>query len=89
LDARPHDISAALAAYEEARKPAVTKLVAAANASAEWYEQFADHMKLAPLEFAMSYITRSGRVDVERLKRTSPEFMAAYEAQAREARMRQ
>jgi 2-polyprenyl-6-methoxyphenol hydroxylase-like FAD-dependent oxidoreductase len=77
------DIASVFAAYESARKPAVMKLIAAANASAEWYEHFAEHMKLAPLDFAMSYITRSGRVDVERLRRTSPAFMAAYEAHLR------
>jgi hypothetical protein len=58
----------------------VAKLVAAADASAAWYEQFAARMQLPPLDFAMSYVTRSGRVDRERLRRTSPEFMAAYEA---------
>ena len=83
LENHPGDIPAALAAYEEARKPVVQKLIAAANASAEWYEHFADHMRLAPLDFAMSYITRSGRVDLERLRRTSPEFITAYEAHAR------
>jgi 2-polyprenyl-6-methoxyphenol hydroxylase-like FAD-dependent oxidoreductase len=74
------DIPAALADYEEARKPIVTKLVAAANASAAWYERFAEHMALAPMDFAMSYITRSGRIDLERLRRSSPAFVAAYEA---------
>ena len=83
LENATDDISAALGAYEEARKPAVRKLIAAANASAAWYENFAEHMRLAPLEFAMSYITRSGRVDLERLRRTSPQFITAYEAQAR------
>jgi 2-polyprenyl-6-methoxyphenol hydroxylase-like FAD-dependent oxidoreductase len=77
------DIPAALAAYEEARKPTVQKLIAAANASARWYEHFADYMRLAPLDFAMSYITRSGRVDLERLRRTSPEFITAYERMSR------
>ena len=76
------DIPAALAAYEAARRPIVETLVAAANASAEWYEHFAAHMRLKPYEFAMSYITRSGRIDFERLRRTSPEFVAAYEARA-------
>ena len=61
----------------------MTKLIAAANASAQWYERFAQAMRLSPLDFAMSYITRSGRVDAERLRRTSPEFMAAYEAHRR------
>jgi len=74
------DVPIGLAAYEEARKLAVTRLVAAANASAAWYERFAEHMALSPMEFAMSYITRSGRVDLERLRRSSPAFVAAYEA---------
>jgi 2-polyprenyl-6-methoxyphenol hydroxylase-like FAD-dependent oxidoreductase len=74
------NIAAALAAYETARKPAVSKFLAAADASADWYEHFAGHMRLAPLDFAYSYITRSGRVDLNRLRQTSPEFVAAYEA---------
>ena len=77
-----NDIMAALAAYEEARKPAAQKLIAAANASAAWYEDFAKHMRITPLEFAMRYITRSGRVDMERLRQTSPEFITAYKAHA-------
>jgi 2-polyprenyl-6-methoxyphenol hydroxylase-like FAD-dependent oxidoreductase len=83
LKARSFVVPQSLAAYEQARRPVVEKLIAAANASAEWYEHFAEHMRLSPLEFAMSYITRSGRVDAERLHRTSPEFMAAYEAHMR------
>jgi 2-polyprenyl-6-methoxyphenol hydroxylase-like FAD-dependent oxidoreductase len=82
LGSHADDVPAAFAAYEGSRKPAVQKLIAAANASAEWYEHFADHMHLAPLDFAMSYVTRSGRVDLERLRRTSPEFITAYEARA-------
>lgn len=80
LEQNSTDVSAALAAYEQARKLIVTNLVTAANASAAWYEQFAEHMALAPMDFAMSYITRSGRVDLERLRRSSPAFVAAYEA---------
>jgi len=33
-------------------------------------------MKLAPREFAWSYIHRSGRIDPERLRKVSPEFVA-------------
>jgi 2-polyprenyl-6-methoxyphenol hydroxylase-like FAD-dependent oxidoreductase len=80
LEQHAADIPAALTAYEEERKPIVARLVAAANASAAWYERFAEHMALAPMDFAMSYITRSGRVDLERLRRSSPAFIAAYEA---------
>ena len=69
-------LAAALAAFEAARRPVVEKLVAAADASGAWYEDFAQHMRLAPREFAWSYIQRSGRVDPERLRRTSPKFVA-------------
>ncbi|MCX7296291.1 MAG: FAD-dependent monooxygenase [Hyphomicrobiales bacterium] len=73
------DIAAALAAYETARRPILEKLVAGANGSADWYQRFADHMKLPAAEFAMSYITRSGRVDIERLRKHSPRFVGWYE----------
>ena len=74
------DIAAALARYEAERKPIVKKLVTAARTSADWYEKFADHMKLDPMDFAYSYITRSGRIDDARLRAMSPQFMARYEA---------
>jgi len=73
------DVAAALPAFEAARRPIVEKLVTGANASAAWYERFAEHMELAPAEFAMSYITRSGRVDIERLRKLSPRFVERYE----------
>ncbi len=73
------DIGEALPAYEAARKPIVEKIVRGAAESASWYENFAEHMALAPMEFAMSYIQRSGRVDTERLRKLSPHFMAQYE----------
>jgi 2-polyprenyl-6-methoxyphenol hydroxylase-like FAD-dependent oxidoreductase len=76
-----HDVPAALAAYESARRPILEKLVAGANGSAEWYQNFAAHMRLPPADFAMSYITRSGRVDIERLRKLSPRFVAWYESQ--------
>ena len=79
IEAHPADPGAAARAYEGQRRPILDKLTAAANASAEWYERFAQHMALAPLEFAMSYITRSGRVDLNRLRAVSPRFVAAYE----------
>jgi 2-polyprenyl-6-methoxyphenol hydroxylase-like FAD-dependent oxidoreductase len=73
-------IPAALEAYQAKRQPIVEKLIAAANASAAWYEQFASHMDLEPLELAMNCITRSGRVDLSRLRQLAPKFVSAYEA---------
>jgi 2-polyprenyl-6-methoxyphenol hydroxylase-like FAD-dependent oxidoreductase len=74
------DIPSALASYERERKPVLAKLIEAANKSADWYEDFPRHMSLPPFEFALGYITRSGRVDMARLRQTSPHFVAAYEA---------
>lgn len=69
------DVPAALAAFEAARRPIVEKLVAGADASAAWYERFPEHMRLAPRDFAWSYIQRSGRIDPERLRKISPRFV--------------
>ena len=74
------DISRALVRYQTERQPIVKKLVMAARTSADWYEKFPDHMKLDLLDFAYSYITRSGRIDDARLRAMSPAFMARYEA---------
>ncbi len=71
-------VPAALQAYEAARRPVVDKLVEAANRSADWYEHFATHMQMASWDLAWSYIQRSGRVDIERLRQVSPRFVAGY-----------
>ena len=68
------DLGDALAAFEAARRPIVEKFVAAADASGAWYDRFPEHMNLSPRDFAWSYIQRSGRVDPQRLARTSPRF---------------
>jgi 2-polyprenyl-6-methoxyphenol hydroxylase-like FAD-dependent oxidoreductase len=74
------DISAGLARYQAERQPIVKKLVTAARTSADWYAKFPEHMKLGLMDFAHSYITRSGRIDDARLRAMSPAFMARYEA---------
>jgi len=80
LDAEPNDLRAGLERYEAERRPIVEKLVTAATTSARWYLDFEDHMKLAPLDFAYAYITRSGRIDDERLRKLAPKFMERYDA---------
>ncbi len=70
----------ALKAFEDARKPIARKLVNAANTSAEWYDGFAAKMALSPLEFGFDYLTRSGRLDMARLRKMSPGFMTEYES---------
>ncbi|PYS00404.1 MAG: monooxygenase, partial [Acidobacteria bacterium] len=76
-----YNIPAALEGYEVARRPIVEKLLEAADSSARWYESFPQHMRLQTMEFAMSYIQRSGRVDFGKLRLLSPKFVAAYEEQ--------
>lgn len=78
LKEHPADVSAALASYEAARRPIVDKLVTAANTSAQWYEHFRGRMELHPWELAWSYIQRSGRVDIEKLRKVSPKFVEGY-----------
>jgi 2-polyprenyl-6-methoxyphenol hydroxylase-like FAD-dependent oxidoreductase len=77
------DISAGRHRYQAERQPIVKKLVTAARTSAAWYEKFPGHMKLGLMDFAYSYITRSGRIDDARLRAMSPAFMAQYEASKR------
>lgn len=80
LEDYPQDISSALASFEAARRPIVEKIVGAANRSAKWYDDFAQHMQLPAWEFAKSYISRSGRIDPDRLRASSPQFSSQYEA---------
>ena len=75
-----HDLATALGRYQSERQPVVKKLVTAARTSADWYARFPEHMKLDLMDFAYSYITRSGRIDDARLRAMSPAFMARYEA---------
>lgn len=80
LEADPGDVLGALKRYETSRRPIVEKLVAAAKTSSAWYQHFAEHMQLAPVDLACSYIKRSGRVDDTQLRAMSPRFMARYDA---------
>ncbi len=77
------NVGSALEQYEIGRRPVLDKIVSGARASALWYENFRDKMGLAPLDFAMSYITRSGRIEPEKLRKLSPVFVAKYEASGR------
>lgn len=70
------NVPRALAAFERERRPIVEKLLAAADASSYWYEQFPQEMRNAPWRLAYDYMTRSGRMTDERLRQLAPKFMA-------------
>ena len=78
MNLKPDDIPAALQSYQDSRRPVVEKLMSAADASSQWYENFGEHMKLPPWEFAYSYIRRAGRLEDKQLHALSPGFMARY-----------
>ncbi len=71
--------ASALPAFERARKPVVDRLQDAAQSSLIWFEHMADYMHLSPLPFAYEAMTRSGRIDREKLRKRDPAFIAAYE----------
>jgi 2-polyprenyl-6-methoxyphenol hydroxylase-like FAD-dependent oxidoreductase len=80
------DVPRALAAFERERRPIVEKIIAAADRSSYWYERLAEKMKLPPWELAYDYMTRSGRMTDERLRESSPRFMARVDAERRRTR---
>lgn len=76
----PRELPRALAAFEAARRPAVDRLLDAAEGSSRWYEAMGSLMDLDPLDLAYDYMTRSGRVDDARLRRMAPRFMRHYDS---------
>ena len=76
------DLSEALAGFQQQRQPIAHKIVDAANTSARWYDHFSEHMNLPILDFAYSYLTRSGRIDDQRLRQMAPQFMNLYDDQS-------
>jgi 2-polyprenyl-6-methoxyphenol hydroxylase-like FAD-dependent oxidoreductase len=69
----------ALARYQELRLPPMKKIWDAANASLRWYEHMGERMKLNPVEFAYSYMSRTGRVSHAEVRRRDPSLAEAYE----------
>lgn len=73
----------ALPAFEAARRPRVEQYQQAAGDSLRWFEEMDRYVHLEPMPFAVEAMTRSRRVDVEKLRRRDPAFVAAYEAWTR------
>jgi 2-polyprenyl-6-methoxyphenol hydroxylase-like FAD-dependent oxidoreductase len=76
----PGTVAEALSTFETRRRPIVDKILAAARNSYMWYEAFADHMGQDAYQFAYDYMTRSGRIDDERLQASAPEFIRQLKA---------
>lgn len=72
-------LSEALALYRERRLPPMMKILDAASASIRWYERMDELIRLSPIDFAYSYMTRTGRVDHDEVMRRDPKLAAAWE----------
>lgn len=73
------NVAEALREFERVRKPIIEEYQEAAYESLIWFENTRSYMHLAPLPFAYSLMTRSKKIDYEKLKKRDPEFIAAYE----------
>ena len=74
------DVRTALARFEETRRPIVEKYQEAAYSSLLWFENAKQDMGLDPIALAYKLMTRSRRIDFEKLKQRDPEFAAAWQA---------
>lgn len=74
------DTAAALTAFQKLRKPVIEAYQAAAQESMTWFENARDYIHLDAVSLAYSLMTRSGRVDLEELRKRDPAFAALCES---------
>lgn len=80
-------VEPALAEFERSRKPVVDEYQDAAYASLLQFENAQDDMHLDPIPFAYKLMTRSKKIDYEKLKRRDPKFVAAYDQWSKESKV--
>jgi len=73
------DPADALPLFEARRRPRVEQYQQAALDSLRWFEQMGHYTHLDPLPFAVEAMTRSRRVDFEKLRQRDPAFAARVE----------
>jgi anthraniloyl-CoA monooxygenase len=73
----------ALTEFEKLRRPIVEEYQEAAYESLLFFENLKDYMHLDPLPFAYKLMTRSGKIDIENLRRRDPAFLERYEEYAK------
>jgi anthraniloyl-CoA monooxygenase len=72
--AHPKDVRAALATYEQQRRPVVESFQRAAQVSLTWFEDTERYFDHDPVQFAFSLLTRSFRVTHGELKQRDPAY---------------
>ena len=73
-------VTDALAAFEVSRRPQVESLQRAAQASLQWFEETERYIRLHPVQFAFTLLTRSLRITHEDLRQRDPEFADRVDA---------
>ncbi len=73
------DLEKALAEFQRVRKPVVDEYQDAAYSSLLFFENAESEMPLDPIPFAYKLMTRSKKIDYEKLKQRDPEFIASYD----------
>lgn len=76
---RAQHVAGALADFERTRKPVVDEYQEAALSSTLWFENASEKLALEPVPFAFDCMTRSGKIDLDNLRRRDPAFVARYE----------
>ena len=78
----PDSVAAITVAYEQARRPGKDRLIDASENSFNWYEDIAQKMACGNVyAFVHDFMTRTGRIDAERLAQQFPELVAAMQQQ--------
>lgn len=62
----------ALEAYEDQRRPAVEHLQAVAERSMAWWDAFPERLDLPVAQLMVAYMTRAGKVSIERFIESTP-----------------
>ncbi|QEH80100.1 bifunctional salicylyl-CoA 5-hydroxylase/oxidoreductase [Sphingomonas sp. C8-2] len=78
-------LTGALAEYQEERQLEVVKLQNAARNSTEWFEHLDRYLKMDPMQFTYTLLTRSQRVSHENLRMRDPAWLAELEKNLAEA----
>jgi anthraniloyl-CoA monooxygenase len=73
------DVDSSLREFQRVRKPVIDEYQAAAFSSLLMFENADEWMHLEPIEFAYKMMTRSKKIDYEKLKKRDPRFIAAYD----------
>ena len=73
-------MQAALAKYEDARRTEVLRLQSAARNSMEWFEDVERYLRLDPVQFNYSLLTRSQRISHENLRLRDKNWLEGAEA---------